>query len=50
MSDPVVVEELTKTYPGGVQAVRGISFSVRPGEVFGLLGAVGAEQDRKSVV
>jgi ABC-2 type transport system ATP-binding protein len=41
-SDPVVVEELTKTYPGGVQAVRGISFSVRQGEVFGLLGPNGA--------
>src|SRR5919198_2842068 len=40
--DPVVVEELTKTYPGGVHAVRGISFSVRPGEVFGLLGPNGA--------
>jgi ABC-2 type transport system ATP-binding protein len=42
MPDPVVVEELTKTYPGGVQAVRGISFSVRSGEVFGLLGPNGA--------
>ena len=42
MPDPVVVEELTKTYPGGVHAVRGISFSVRPGEVFGLLGPNGA--------
>jgi len=40
--DPVAVEELTKTYPGGVQAVRGISFDVRQGEVFGLLGPNGA--------
>jgi ABC-2 type transport system ATP-binding protein len=42
MPDPVVVDHLTKTYPGGVQAVRGISFHVRQGEVFGLLGPNGA--------
>ena len=41
-ADAVVVEGLTKTYPRGVQAVRGISFSVRQGEVFGLLGPNGA--------
>jgi ABC-type phosphonate transport system ATPase subunit len=29
---------LAKTYPGGVEAVKGIDFSVIPGEVFGLLG------------
>jgi ABC-type multidrug transport system ATPase subunit len=40
--DPVVVRELTKTYPGGVQAVRGISFEAQLGEVFGLLGPNGA--------
>jgi ABC-2 type transport system ATP-binding protein len=40
--DPVVVSELTKTYPGGVQAVRGISFEAQLGEVFGLLGPNGA--------
>jgi ABC-2 type transport system ATP-binding protein len=36
------VHELRKTYPGGVQAVKGIDFQVPPGEVFGLLGPNGA--------
>jgi len=40
--DPVVVRQLRKTYPGGLQAVRGISFEVHSGEVFGLLGPNGA--------
>ena len=38
----VDVEGLAKTYPGGIEAVRGISFRVREGEVFGLLGPNGA--------
>src|SRR5947209_1039103 len=38
----IEVDHLTKTYPGGVEAVRGISFTVEPGEVFGLLGPNGA--------
>ena len=38
----VEVDGLTKTYPGDVQAVRGISFGVEAGEVFGLLGPNGA--------
>jgi ABC-2 type transport system ATP-binding protein len=42
MPDSVVVRDLTKTYPGGVQAVGGITFTVRQGEVFGLLGPNGA--------
>jgi ABC-2 type transport system ATP-binding protein len=38
----VEVEDLHKTYPGGVEAVKGIDFAVEPGEVFGLLGPNGA--------
>ena len=38
----VEVTGLRKTYPGGVQAVRGVDFRVAPGEVFGLLGPNGA--------
>src|SRR5215471_3971324 len=36
------VRDLQKTYPGGVEAVKGITFGVAPGEVFGLLGPNGA--------
>ena len=37
----IVVEDLRKSY-GAVQAVRGVSFTVATGEVFGLLGPNGA--------
>jgi ABC-2 type transport system ATP-binding protein len=36
------VNNLTKTYDNGVRAVKGISFSVNKGEVFGILGPNGA--------
>jgi len=38
----VEVQDLHKTYAGGVEAVRGIDFEVAAGEVFGLLGPNGA--------
>ena len=38
----LVVRDLVKRYPGGVTALRGISFSVEKGEVFGLVGPNGA--------
>lgn len=38
----IEVRQLTKTYPGGVEAVKGLDFDVAAGEVFGLLGPNGA--------
>src|SRR3989440_1709809 len=41
--EPMIkVRQLRKTYPGGVEAVKGIDFEVDTGEVFGLLGPNGA--------
>src|SRR4051794_15229571 len=40
-SHMIEVNELRKTF-GDVEAVRGVSFSVHPGEVFGFLGPNGA--------
>jgi len=40
--DGIRVRELNKTYAGGVQALRDVSFEVRPNEAFGLLGPNGA--------
>ncbi|HEX6969073.1 MAG TPA: ABC transporter ATP-binding protein [Micromonosporaceae bacterium] len=44
MSDEIAVqtEKLTKTYPGGVQAVADLDLTIRKGEVFGFLGRNGA--------
>lgn len=38
----IEVRDLMKTYPGGTQAVQGISFDVAEGEFFGFLGPNGA--------
>src|SRR5437762_8964896 len=38
----IEVRGLRKTFPGGVEAVKGLDFEVAAGEVFGLLGPNGA--------
>ncbi|MBX6383820.1 MAG: ABC transporter ATP-binding protein [Microbispora sp.] len=43
MSEPlVVVENLRKTYPKGVRALRGVSFEAHPGELVAIRGRSGA--------
>ena len=40
--EAVVLEHLSKTYPGGKEAVRQVSLALGEGEVFGFLGPNGA--------
>ena len=41
MAPAIEVADLRKSY-GSLEAVRGVSFEVQPGEIFGLLGPNGA--------
>src|SRR2546422_5886245 len=42
MTDGIQVRGVGKTYAGGVEALRDVSFDVRPSEIFGMLGPNGA--------
>ena len=42
MAEPITIEHLGKTYPGGNQALRDVSLSVEPGSFLVLLGPSGS--------
>jgi iron(III) transport system ATP-binding protein len=42
MADPITIENLGKTYPGGNEALRSVSLSVEPGTFLVLLGPSGS--------
>ena len=42
MTIALELEQLTKTYPGGVQALHGIDLKVEAGDFYALLGPNGA--------
>ena len=42
MAGVISISNLTKTYAGGMHALKGVSLDIRPGEIFALLGPNGA--------
>lgn len=42
MSPIISIQQLTKTYAGGYQALKGVDLEIRKGEIFALLGPNGA--------
>ena len=42
LSSPLVVDAVSKSYDGKHQVLDGVSFSLKPGEIFGLIGLNGA--------
>ncbi|CAD8188760.1 unnamed protein product [Paramecium octaurelia] len=40
--DRIIAKKISKTYANGFQAVKGTSFGIEPGQIFGLLGPNGA--------
>ena len=42
MQEAVLAQKLIKRYPGGIQALDGVSLRINGGEMFGLLGPNGA--------
>jgi ABC-2 type transport system ATP-binding protein len=42
MTNAIEVDDVHKRFPGGVQALSGLSLTVRQGEIYGLLGPNGA--------
>ena len=39
---PIALDQVSVTYPGGLQAIKGVSMDIQPGEMVGIIGPSGA--------